>query len=157
MIGVASYPAQALDYESFEGQYVGSPQVVEVETKRTFQFPLASFSSVSQGFNKYHAGTDLRAPKGTAVVPVAKGHVITSQALRTGYGKYVVVAHDNGFVTLYAHLDKIFVEQGDNVSRDTVLGEVGTTGWTTGPHLHFEMMQHGVRVNPAQYVAYPGK
>jgi murein DD-endopeptidase MepM/ murein hydrolase activator NlpD len=69
-----------------------------------------------------------------------------------GYGNYIVIDHGNGFQTLYAHLSRIFVNVGDSVAQGTVIGLVGNTGNSTGPHLHFEIRQTGILRNPFGYL-----
>jgi murein DD-endopeptidase MepM/ murein hydrolase activator NlpD len=69
-----------------------------------------------------------------------------------GYGRRVVIAHDDGFESLYAHMGKISVEEGQKVTRQTKLGEVGLTGFTTGPHIHFELHRDGAAVNPKYFL-----
>ncbi len=77
---------------------------------------------------------------------------ITAGWSNYGYGNHVVVDHGNGFTTLYAHLDKISVSAGQGVDRGTQLGLLGTTGRSTGPHLHFEIRLRGVFQNPFNYL-----
>lgn len=94
----------------------------------------------TQGIHGYN-GIDLGAPIGTPVLASASGQVIVarSSGWNGGYGKYIVVKHDNGTQTLYAHLNGLEVEQGYSVIQGQVIGYVGTTGKSTGPHLHFEV------------------
>lgn len=103
--------------------------------------------NVSVGGNRYHGGLDLGAPTGTPVLSVLDGTV-----RRTGwvgaYGYAVYVGHADGLETRYAHLSSIAVEPGQRVSRGTVLGGVGSTGASTGPHLHFEVRQAGRALDP---------
>ncbi|MDZ7707900.1 MAG: LysM peptidoglycan-binding domain-containing M23 family metallopeptidase [Trueperaceae bacterium] len=121
-----------------------------------FAWPLAGapritsrfgWRNVSVGGNRYHVGLDLGAPTGTPVLAVLDGTV-----LRAGwfgaYGYAVYVGHADGFETRYAHLSSIAVEPGQRVSRGTALGRVGSTGASTGPHLHFEVRQAGRALDP---------
>ncbi len=86
-------------------------------------------------------GVDIAAPLGTPVVASAGGTVIIarSSGWNGGYGLYVVISHSNGTQTLYAHLSSVNVSVGDSVSKGQVIGKVGNTGKSTGPHLHFEV------------------
>lgn len=89
------------------------------------------------GFN----GVDLAAPRGSAVLASAPGNVIIAKSTgwNGGYGKYVVITHTNGTQTLYAHLDQVMVESGQQVAQGNAIGLLGSTGNSTGPHVHFEI------------------
>lgn len=97
---------------------------------------------------RHHNGVDIAIPTGTPVKPVAPGVVVYSGA-RSGYGNTVVVEHDNGILTLYAHNSRIMVAQGQAVTPDSILALSGSTGRSTGPHLHFEAWQAGTNVTMA--------
>ena len=94
-----------------------------------------------------HSGIDIGAPHGQAVVAADSGTVITS-AFNSSYGNFIVISHGNGVSTLYAHLSTRQVSVGDTVNRGQRIGLVGSTGVSTGPHLHFEVIVNNVRVNP---------
>jgi murein DD-endopeptidase MepM/ murein hydrolase activator NlpD len=96
---------------------------------------------------RFHAGIDLAAGLGTPVV-AARGGVVTFADWNDGFGKLVVVAHGAGVVTLYAHLSEISVAPGSRLAGADVLGRVGSTGRSTGPHLHFEVRVRGAAVDP---------
>ncbi len=98
-----------------------------------------------------HKGIDLASMKGNKIKVKARGKVTRSE-YASGYGNLIVVDHGNGFVTKYGHLDKRYVKKGDEVSYDDVLGEVGSTGRSTGPHLHYEILYRGVPVNPLPFL-----
>jgi len=98
-----------------------------------------------------HSGIDLPSPTGTTVKSSAPGYVAwTKQG--TLYGNYVMVIHANGFATLYAHLSKIYVSADQFIGRGEPLGAVGSTGLSTGPHLHFEVRKDGIPTNPLDYL-----
>lgn len=97
---------------------------------------------------RHHNGIDIAIPTGTPVTPVAPGVVVYS-GIRSGYGNTVVVEHDNGIITLYAHNSRILVTQGQEVTPNTTLALSGSTGRSTGPHLHFEAWQAGTNVTMA--------
>ncbi len=99
------------------------------------------------GQKKKHDGLDLAAPKGTPVRSAGNGKVIYA-GVKGGYGNTVIIQHANGTQTLYAHLSKINVQQGSNVSGSTYIGAVGSTGRSTGPHLHFEVRRNGTPFKP---------
>lgn len=99
-----------------------------------------------------HKGVDIAAPKGTAVFTAAEGRVRRTGYDAEGYGAFIEVEHPNGMTTLYGHLSRIDVATGDPVSPDQRIGLVGSTGYSTGPHLHFEVRRDGAQVNPAKVV-----
>ena len=96
----------------------------------------------------FHRGIDLAAPEGTPVYACAPGTVLES-AYNDIYGNYIIIKHSGGRESLYGHLSKKRVELRDNVNSDTIIGNVGSTGQSTGPHLHFEIHENGVPRNPA--------
>jgi murein DD-endopeptidase MepM/ murein hydrolase activator NlpD len=98
--------------------------------------------------SRFHAGVDLLAPAGTEVTAAAAGKVTWAAWHDGGWGLLVVVAHENGVKTLYAHLESVAVHRGDVVAGGAILGRVGATGDATGPHLHFEVRVHGASVDP---------
>jgi len=118
-------------------------------TQTNFQWPMNRFG-FSQGFSLFHPGVDLTAPQGTALFPVSDGKVAWTTASPWGYGKHLLVEHDNGIKSLYAHLSYVKVSDGALVSKNTQLGEIGSTGWATGNHLHLEIYQDGTPVNPLE-------
>jgi len=99
------------------------------------------------GEEKFHAGIDIAAPSGQEIYPIKKGRVIFS-GLSQGYGNTVVIDHEDGFVSKYSHNLINLVSAGDEVDPDQVIALVGSTGKSTGPHLHFEVQYKGERVNP---------
>ncbi|MBR5328795.1 MAG: peptidoglycan DD-metalloendopeptidase family protein [Firmicutes bacterium] len=105
------------------------------------------------GVRKMHTGIDLAAPAGTPIVAAESGTVSLVRKLGTGYGWYVVVSHGSNISTLYAHMSSIIVTQGQVVSRGQKLGGVGTTGSSTGNHLHFEVRVNGSHVSPWGYIS----
>jgi len=97
---------------------------------------------------RHHNGIDIAIPEGTPVTPCAPGVVVFS-GQRPGYGYTVLVEHANGMVSLYGHNSRLEASQGQAVDRDTVIALSGSTGRSTGPHLHFEAWQSGSNVTPA--------
>ena len=94
------------------------------------------------GMEKFHHGVDLAAPVGTPVL-ACRGGIVETCGKDNVYGNYIVLKHDNNTQSLYAHLSKIEVTEGSRVERGNKIGLVGTTGMSTGPHLHFEMRMNG--------------
>ena len=80
---------------------------------------------------------------GTEIKPVTRGRVVEVSQGRLGWGNTVVIEHEKGLKSRYAHMRDFNVQEGDTVEKETVLGSVGMTGWTTGPHLHLEIYQEG--------------
>jgi murein DD-endopeptidase MepM/ murein hydrolase activator NlpD len=100
---------------------------------------------------KFHGGIDIAVPRGTPVKAAADG-VVKFAGWRGGYGYAVVVEHTDGSETLYAHNDKLLVEKGQEVDAGDQLSLSGSTGKSTGPHLHFEVRLNGTLVNPMKYL-----
>ncbi len=127
----------------------------------TLSWPLPGYTRVSSGYGdrehpiyggqRFHTGLDIPAPQGTSIKAAAGGTVITSQYNRS-YGYYVVISHGNGLSTLYAHCSQLFVSVGDTVSQGETIAAVGSTGDSTGNHLHFEVRVNGSHTNPWNYV-----
>jgi len=109
---------------------------------------------LTQRFLPWHSGIDLAANIGTQVFASDGGMVVFSGWNPAGYGSLIVLDHGNGWRTYYAHLSKIDVACGDWIPRGSIIGEVGSTGNSTGPHLHFEMLRFGISVNPAGYIRF---
>jgi hypothetical protein len=102
------------------------------------------------GGDSFHQGIDLGTPSGTPVKASKAGYV-TFAGSNGGYGKKIVIRHGEGYETLYAHLDELLVEVGDRVKQEEVIGLSGSTGYVTGPHLHFEIHSDQVAHNPLDY------
>lgn len=103
------------------------------------------------GGTRFHSGVDLAAPSGTPIIAADGGEVLQA-SYSGGYGYSILIYHGGGFATFYAHMSSFAVGQGQMVKRGQVIGYVGTTGWTTGPHLHFEVRINGAAQNPMGYL-----
>lgn len=99
-----------------------------------------------------HKGVDIAAPRGTGVYVAAEGRVLRTGYDAGGYGNFIEVAHPNGMTTLYGHLSRVDVASGMVLESGHRIGLVGSTGYSTGPHLHFEVTRNGRTVNPAKVV-----
>jgi murein DD-endopeptidase MepM/ murein hydrolase activator NlpD len=99
-----------------------------------------------------HSGLDFQADPGTPILAAAGGVVVT-QEFHPAYGNMVEIDHGNNLITRYAHASKVWVKQGDLVKRGQKIADVGTTGRSTGPHLHFEVMVQGVPQDPQKFLA----
>ncbi len=103
------------------------------------------------GRREMHKGMDFAGKYGEPVIAVAKG-VITYAGKRWGYGNVVDIAHGNGYTTRYAHNSKILVSVGDTVEKGFQIAEIGSSGRSTGPHVHFEVLKNGVEINPLRFI-----
>lgn len=102
-----------------------------------------------------HSGIDIANPQGKVgdpIHPFMDGKVIYAGEIWWGYGKHIIIDHGNNITSLYGHLDKIFVYPGQQVTINDVIGNEGTTGWSTGPHLHFQINVFGISVNPRTFL-----
>jgi murein DD-endopeptidase MepM/ murein hydrolase activator NlpD len=103
------------------------------------------------GAPDFHTGVDIFAPYGTPVVATAAGQVVFAGS-EGSYGQLIIIDHKFGIFTYYAHLSKILVQKGDNVQRWQVIGLVGSSGRSTGPHVHYEIRYQNQPLNPLQFV-----
>ena len=103
------------------------------------------------GKSRFHAGIDIGAAYGTSILAANDGVVIVAGYNAGGYGNYVVINHGGGYTTLYAHASSLLVSVGQKVSRGQVIATCGSTGMSTGPHIHFEVQYNGQTTNPMQY------
>ena len=101
--------------------------------------------------SRLHAGLDFSAPTGTPIYATADGEVQIAGFNTDGYGNKVVINHGYGFQTLYAHMVRVIANVGQSVKRGEVIGYVGSTGKSTGPHLHYEVIKRGTKVDPVYY------
>ena len=99
------------------------------------------------GHKSFHTGVDMACPTGTPILASMSGRVTKTGVTRV-YGNYVIIDHGNGYQTLYAHMSKIIAKQGQWVNQGTRIGLVGSTGYSTGPHLHFTVYKNGQLINP---------
>ncbi len=114
-----------------------------------FRWPLAAFG-LSQVFSVGHPGLDLTNPADTPIYPILEGKVVLAAVMYNGYGKHVTVEHADSMTSVYAHLSKIEVKEDQIVTKETEIGTVGATGWATGNHLHLEILQNGIALNPME-------
>ena len=127
----------------------------------SFAWPVPASSRVTSPFGRryhpitrraeHHTGIDIGAPSGTRIIAAADGYV-RFVGWSGGYGNTVIIDHGNGYSTLYAHNSRNRVTQGQRVNRGDHIADVGSTGMSTGPHLHFEIRRNNVAVNPASYL-----
>jgi murein DD-endopeptidase MepM/ murein hydrolase activator NlpD len=103
------------------------------------------------GFSAVHKGVDFAGPEGTVVSSVAAG-LVTFSGERSGFGQMVEINHGNGLATRYCHNEKLLVKQGDMVRKGQDVSLMGSTGHSTGPHLHFEVLKNGFQVDPLRFI-----
>jgi len=145
--GVASAPISAFNQNPNQETVAITADVVNLTTEHRIRIPLDNFV-VSQGYSSFHHGVDLDGELGDPIYPIMSGIVEGVFYSRFSYGNHVIVNHGSGFKSLYAHLGKIVVQIGQEVDKNTVLGTVGSTGWSTGSHLHLEVYDNGRTFNP---------
>jgi murein DD-endopeptidase MepM/ murein hydrolase activator NlpD len=100
---------------------------------------------------KMHAGLDFAAPQGTPIYATANGRIKTSGYSSGGYGNHVVIDHGYGYETLYGHMVRVKARAGQQVTRGEIIGYVGTTGKSTGPHCHYEVHKNGNKIDPVYF------
>jgi len=162
---------QAFDVYYFEedednkGYFDGEGNSVQ---KMFLKAPVA-FRYISSGFTtglRYveafnvatgHRAIDYAAPQGTPIRSVGDGTVASAGWSAAGYGNLTSIRHNGTYTTNYAHQSRIIVKRGQKVKQGEIIGYVGSTGFSTGPHLHFEMVKNGVKVNPLKEILPPGK
>ena len=129
-----------------------------------FAFPLAYSTGVTcaygprvhpiNGNKSFHYGVDLAAGMSTEIYATKSG-TVTGATYGEANGYYVTINHGDGYSSIYAHMTNYVVSAGDSVKQGQLIGYVGTTGWSTGPHLHFEILYNGSNVNPMNYISLP--
>jgi len=129
---------------------VMTPDAGTVSATGDFIWPAAGI--ITQGYSFYHKAIDIASGSGGPILAADSGVVTASGWDSSGYGNRVIVDHGNGSRTLYAHLRVLNVSEGQSVNRGDILGEMGSTGRSTGTHLHFEIRQDSVLLNPLDYL-----
>ncbi len=143
---------QAVKGTSLADYYVSVDPVMPVEGARiTSRFGYRTHPIT--GNYGFHTGLDLAAAEGTPIAAAFYG-TVAETGEDDAWGKYVLMEHSEGFATFYCHLSEIYVEEGAVIRQGETIGLVGSTGWSTGPHLHFEVRINGVRVDP-ELLLYP--
>lgn len=123
-----------------------------------FSWPVPSSTRVSSHFGarwgKDHEGIDIPARRGASIVSMADGVVVYAGNRMGGYGNITVISHHGGIFSVYAHAKKNFTRKGQKVHKGQVIAEVGTTGRSTGPHLHFEVRHNSEAIDPLKFLAF---
>jgi murein DD-endopeptidase MepM/ murein hydrolase activator NlpD len=102
---------------------------------------------------EFHSGVDISQEPGTPIKSTADG-VVRYAGWQAGYGMAVLIDHGGGYSTLYGHMSEILVKEGEKINREQIIGRVGSTGTSTGPHLHYEVWEFGKAVNPTKYIEH---
>jgi murein DD-endopeptidase MepM/ murein hydrolase activator NlpD len=133
-------------------QPVISEGIVPLRTEKSAQYPV-SVVKITQGFRLLHPGIDLDGVTGDVIKPIKDGVVEAISTSKYAYGNAIIIDHGNKISSLYAHLSRIFVVEGQQVTTETEIGEMGATGHASGDHLHLEVRDHGIPINP--YLVLP--
>lgn len=144
--------------QNFEFGSFNSNDTAAMISTGEFAWPVPASKRVSSKFGKrwgrHHDGIDISAREGTSIVAAGDGIVVYSGSELGGYGNITVIAHKDGFFTVYAHAQKNYTSKGDRVHRGQVIAKVGQTGRSTGPHLHFEIRHDSRPINPKSFYAF---
>lgn len=136
-----------------EAKPVYSPRAIaQITGPGTGQFIWPTQGTISQNPVSYHMALDIANRSLPPVLASDQGTVVKVARERYGYGWHVIIDHQNGFQTLYAHMSDIYVSSGQGVSKGSVIGKVGSTGRSSGPHLHFEIRKNGTLLNPLSFL-----
>lgn len=140
-----------ISLSSMNEDYIGGELAWPVPGYSTITSPYGMRIHPIFNVQRMHTGVDIGAPTGASTIAV-NGGVVTLATYSASYGNYVMIDHGGGVVTLYAHASELNVSVGDIVKAGDVIMKVGSTGWSTGPHLHFEVRINGNTVNPLPYI-----
>jgi murein DD-endopeptidase MepM/ murein hydrolase activator NlpD len=146
-IATTFLPVKADALQGNVDQTIISPTPVITTTERVIQYPIDPIK-ITQGYRLFHPGIDLDGTTGDSVRPIKAGTVEAISMSKYNYGYAIIINHGNELTSLYAHLSKILVVEGEGVTTNTTIGRVGSTGHSTGDHLHLEIRDHGVPINP---------
>ncbi|OIP74389.1 MAG: hypothetical protein COU63_02955 [Candidatus Pacebacteria bacterium CG10_big_fil_rev_8_21_14_0_10_36_11] len=156
-INVVSDALVGVDSETKNIQIL-DPTTGEVvsEVDHTIAWPVLGVITLefaqSSGYQVFHTGIDIANNLGTPISPLMQGKVVYAGEIFWGYGKHIIIDHGDKITSLYGHLDKIYVFEGQEVKVEDEIGKMGSTGWSTGPHLHLEARVYGIPVNPRTFL-----
>jgi len=156
-INVVSDALVGVDSETKNIQIL-DPTTGEVvsEVDHTIAWPVLGVITLefaqSSGYQVFHTGIDIANYLGTPISPLMQGKVVYAGEIFWGYGKHIIIDHGDKITSLYGHLDKIYVFEGQEVKVEDEIGKMGSTGWSTGPHLHLEARVYGIPVNPRTFL-----
>ncbi len=139
------------------GQAAKSLSIDEVLSNRSFLWPVPSSTKITSRFGKRwgkkHEGIDIAGRSGSHIVSTMDGVVVYSGNKMGGYGNITIISHAGGYFSIYAHAKKNFTRRGERVVRGQVIAQVGSTGRSTGPHLHFEIRRNSRPINPKKLLS----
>lgn len=127
-------------------------EVPEIQEENTVKFVTPCKGKKTQGFSSRHPAVDICNSIDTEIHCAADGICIKKVYSNKSYGNHIIIEHSNGYKTLYAHLNSISIELNQEVNANDIIGYMGSTGNSTGSHLHFEIHKNGVQVNPLKYI-----
>lgn len=143
-------PGAKLDSQKLQ-QALGTLFKIPIFARYRISSPFGYRADPFTGAKSFHTGVDLACPSGTPVVSAASG-TVSFVGYSNVFGNYIIVKHSNGYQTLYGHLSKILAGKGQHVSQGTRIGLVGSTGYSTGPHLHFTIFKNGKLIDPMMLI-----
>jgi len=148
MIGAFLPNTTSFSFEPEDSALIISSELV-IKTNGHIQYPLKLKSiKINQGYHFFHPGIDFEGKTGDPVYAIMTGEVAAIQHSNFAYGNAILVRHGDNYSSLYAHLSKINVKEGQKVDLETILGEVGSSGRSSGDHLHLEIRENGRPINP---------
>jgi murein DD-endopeptidase MepM/ murein hydrolase activator NlpD len=147
-------PTQSAFNVEAEKNVVNADTVVPLTTDKGVQYPTNPIR-ITQGYTLFHPGVDLDGITGDPIKPIMAGTVEAIQESKYAYGNAIIINHGNEITSLYAHLSKILVKVGEDVTTDTIIGKMGATGRAFGDHLHLEVRDHNRPFNPFSILLLP--
>jgi murein DD-endopeptidase MepM/ murein hydrolase activator NlpD len=146
LVIISSFLPKTTDANTLgDGDETTAPIILS--TEHGVQYPVEPVK-INQRYSFFHPAIDFGGNLGQTIHPIMAGIVIEAGYTPIGYGNVILISHGNDITSLYAHLSKIEVKVGDVVDNDSEIGLIGTTGHATGPHLHLEIRDHGIPINP---------
>ncbi|MDO8452866.1 MAG: M23 family metallopeptidase [bacterium] len=139
-------PASTQSAKEAETATLPAP-VISLSTDVQIRYPVEKVK-INQGFSRFHYGLDIDGETGDPIYPIMKGTIELEENGRFGYGNQIIVNHGNGLKSRYAHLSKFEAKLGQEVKPEQVIGKIGTSGFSTGSHLHLEIIQNNQAINP---------
>ena len=139
-------PGVGLDQKTLQSR-MGELFMVPITSKFRWTSPYGWRADPFTGVRSFHTGTDMACPEGTPILAAMSGRISEVGNNRT-YGNYIIINHGNGYQTVYAHMSKAISKKGQWVTQGSKIGLVGSTGYSTGPHLHFMVYKNGNRIDP---------
>jgi len=137
----------------FKEKFFGGPPQVKL------MWPVPASARISSGYGlrrrHFHEGIDIASPRGNSILAAADGKVIYSGRGVKGYGNLTIISHSNGYFTVYGHAQKNLTHAGDKVLQGQQIAKVGSTGRSTGPHLHFEVRHYDRSIDPMHFLDLP--